>query len=152
MMKRMLKQLLKRRRGMSLVETVTALVIFSFAVVIMGRITAVKLEEQVNIDSQYVMVKIDAFLSDIYHQYRASDGVSIGANSRGGTTLMLDMGADGTYIADFIPGDAGTTGKMYVNGVEMFSAAEFTATSAGNNLYVSVKVTGDRALDIDIYK
>lgn len=137
---------------MSLVETVTALFILGLAVMVMGRVTAVKIEEQANIDSQYVMVKIDAFLSDIYHQFRTSNGVSTSTNSKGGTTLILDMGEDGSYIADFIPGEAGTTGKMYVNGVDVFSASEFTVTHAGNNLYIAIKVAGDKILKMDVYK
>lgn len=151
-MKRLFKHLKKSRRGMSLIETVAALIIFSLAVVVMGRITAVKIEEQASVDSQYIMIKLDAFLSDIYHQYHLATDVAVTENAQGGTLLTIGLGNDGTYIVDFIPGDLNTKGKIFINGEEAFDAEDFQASSTGNNLYVAVKANGDRMLEMDIYK
>lgn len=148
----MKKFLRKARRGMSLIETLVALVIFSLAIIVMARVTSIKIAEQSNIDSQYIMINVDGFMADLYHTFHRCNGVTVTDYGGGSCSLSFDLGAEGSMIVEYIYDASTLTGTVYQNGVVQFKAAGFEVRSAANNLYVAVKISGERKLDMDIYR
>lgn len=141
----------QRRRGMTLVETLVALIIMALGVIVMARITAAKVQEQTSIDSQYVLLNIDAVLSDIYHDFHAAEVVNAYESGTGDdlvVSLNFDLGDGVVRLYAWVA----KTGKLYVNGIEQFSCSAFEVRYTADNLYVAVRTPNEKRLDIDIFR
>ena len=161
-MKRFAKLLRRKRKGMTLVETIVALIIMSLGVVVMARITATKVQEQSAIDSQYILLNIDAMLSDIYHDFHAAEEIQVHDNTGGSLTegasisLTFDLGDGVVHLYDWIiepnASAGGTTGVFYYNGDRQFNCSGFEVRYTAGNLYVAFVTDGERRLDMDIFR
>ena len=140
----------KKRKGTTLIETVIALSLLSSAVVLMTRLTALKINEQKGIDSQYVLVLIDSFFSDLYTEYQESTHCDIVTDDGSGlVSIVLDLGSKGISIYEYMPG---VPGEVKHNGSRLFTCREFTAIDSGDNIYIAVKVEDARQLSMHLYK
>lgn len=140
-----------QRRGMTLVETLVSLVIFSLGVIVMARITSAKVQEQANLDSQYELISMDAMMSDIYHDFHACESIAVNSSGSGDTqvvNLTFDLGDGIVHIYDWFAADS----TFYFNGVEQFKCYGMEASYLSGNLTVALFTESDKRLEMDIYK
>ena len=59
----MVKNILKkrRRRGMTMIETIVALLLMAMAILVIGRLTSARIAETEILESQYSVQAVDAF-------------------------------------------------------------------------------------------
>ncbi len=133
---------------MSLVETIIALLILSLAVLVMAKITAVKMEETSSIDAQYAVNAVDAFFSDVYHDFHRSVSYSAIENA-GAQTVMLQFDCpDGPILYEF----NGVTKQMYRNGGVLFDCRTAIMRVTGNNVYISVRLPNEKVMEFDVFR
>lgn len=157
----------RKRRGMTLVETIIALIIMALGVVVMARITQSSVQQQASIDSQYTLISIDAVMSDIYHDFHAAETIQVTKTGSGvGETISLvfDLGEGVVHLYDWVYEGEDVTvlenGKeikvdkatFYVNGKKAFDCAGFEVTYLSGELYVAIHVEGDKRLEMTIYR
>lgn len=138
----------KKRRGYTLLETMISIVIMSFAMVGLSRAAIVELNTNSQIDAQYSMVAVDAFLSDIYHSFHSCTSMDLVEAPSGSKTLSFGNRDGGITIYSF----DSTDNACYRNGVRQFSASSLDITKTSSSLEVIVTLPGDRMFDICIYK
>ena len=138
-----------RKRAFSLIETMISVILLALAVIVMARLTSVKIAEQANIDSSYSMFTAEAFLSDIFHDFqRASTISSEYQEDTGRCRLTMEMSDNTIKLYEYVP-DAG---YCYIDGVQQFECTGMEVRSARDSLYVSVKLPNSRRLEMDVYK
>lgn len=157
----------KKRKGMTLVETIVSLVIMALGVIVMARITQTSVQQQASIDSQYTLLSIDAVMSDIYHDFHAAQTIQVNESGSGvGKTvsLMFDLGDGVMHLYDWVyEGEKTTTlenGKtlvsdtatFYVDGKKAFDCTSFEASYLSGELYVAIQVESDKRLEMTIYR
>ena len=148
--------MVKAKKGATLIETVIALVILSLAVIVMTNITALKVNEQKDLDSQYVIVNVDALFSDMYRDFHNCTRFEVieseeeDPNDRT-YTISMDL-PTGFVLYEYIPNATGTGGEIYVNGAKFLSCRGIQVIPTSNSLYVAVIVNNERRLDMQIYK
>lgn len=148
----------RKRKGMTLVETLVALVIMSLGVIVMARITASKVQETASIDSQYTLLSIDATLSDIYHDFQIAKEIKVSPEEDDTSTststsdrivsLAFDLGDGIVHLYDWFS----ETGKFYYNGIEQFSCTEFEVRYNSDNLYVAIRTPNEKRLELDVFR
>ena len=139
----------KKRKGLSIIETMISVILMALAVIVMARLTAIKVAEQSHIDSSYSMFTADAYLSDIYHDFQSAVFITSEYNEdTGRCKLTMDMGVETIKLYEFLP----ETGYCYLNGVQQFECSAMEVRSAKDSLYVALRLPDSRRLEIDIYK
>lgn len=161
------RRILKKRKGMTLVETIVSLVILALGVIVMARITQASVQQQESIDSQYSLLSIDAVMSDIYHDFHAAQTIQVNKSGSGKgaiVSLVFDLGEGLVHLYDWVnEGEKKTTlengrevisnaAAFYINGEKAFDCAGFEASYMSGELYVAILVEGDKRLEMTIYK
>lgn len=161
----------KSRKGMTLLETVIALLILSLAVNVMSKLTSTRIAETEMMDSQYVMLHVDALLAEMYNDFHrcqkfyvvgGDDPYAVPDDGSGdeedeaevdpSSMVVFEMGAEGAIVYQYIWDDAKSIGTLYRDGVKMFNCRDFQVRGLANNLYVGVRIDGDKRLEMDIFK
>ena len=67
----MVKNILRKRRrqGMTMIETIVALLLMAMAILVIGRLTSARIAETEILESQYSVQAVDAFMYGIYQDY-----------------------------------------------------------------------------------
>lgn len=138
--------------GMSLVETIAALLVLSLAVIVMGRLTALKVSEQTSLEEQFIINTVDAYLYDIYTDFHSCEELRIEEfSSAEGKTVMLTFvmrdHAEGSHFYSFEE----QTGSCYKNGSEVFKCNSFRATGTTQNLNVAIKLPTEKRMELNIF-
>lgn len=154
----------KCKKGMTLVETLVALVIMSLGVVVMARLTQASVQQQESLDSQYSLVSIDAVMSDIYHDFHSAEDIKVNKFD-GLVSLVFDLGDGVVHLYDWVdegvesittPGNAvnyeASRATFYVNGVNAFKCSGFDAEYNAGNLFISILVDNDKRLEMNVYR
>ena len=142
------KRRLRRRKGSSLIELIAAIVILSFIMVLIGRVTLVRLADQENIDAQYSVLSADAFFADIYEDFHSCERFEVN-NMPSGDVLLIFRMLDGESN---IYGYYRASGECRKNGIAQFPAKRMVVQGAGNGLIVSIKLPEERLLEMNIFK
>lgn len=147
-MGKILKVLRRRRRGMTLVETVIALLLLSLAVLVMTRLTGSKVDHQANLSSQYAIQAVDTFFYDVYNDFHNCSAFTVTQNGDGSYIMLFDLGDANRSLYEFKASEK----AVYVKGVEVFKCSNMEVRGAGNSLYVSIRLPSERTLEMDIFK
>lgn len=142
------KGICRRRKGMTLVETVIAILLLSLAVLVMARLTGVKVDHQANLSSQYSIQAVDAFFYDVYNDFHNASTFSVTQNTDGGYIMLFDLGDGNRSLYEFKASEK----AMYSKGMEVFKCSNLEIRGAGNSLYVAVRLPSERVLEMDIFK
>ena len=129
-----------------MIETVASLVLLGLLMVAIGRVSTVKIHDQEKVDMQYSVLAVDAYLSDMYHDFRRAISYEY-TESPAGQQMLTFVRSDGTpVIYSYSP----TATACYKDGVRQFDAQGFQVTCAVNNLVVSVKLPNERLFEINV--
>ena len=155
----MVKNILRKRRrqGMTMIETIVALLLMAMAILVIGRLTSARIAETEILESQYSAQAVDAFMYGIYQDYHkclSFDIVDDPIEDEAGNLLRtltksisFDLGTGGANIYSYDR----ETGKCYVNGSEVFKCESFVAQGTSQFLYVAVKLQNQKILEFQIY-
>lgn len=138
----------KRRRAVSLVETIAAVMIMSLLMITIARLSAMELSEVDSIDAQYSMLAADAFMADIYDDFHAAVSYSFTESSAGQRSLSFVKPDGSATIYSYSPADL----ACYKNGVFQFDASRFEVIGTTASMTVSVKLPNERLLQYTIYR
>lgn len=153
-----MKKLCNRpRKGMTIIETVIALFLLGFAVIVMTRLTSARITEAEVLNAQFNIQAADAYMYGIYQDFHRCNNFVIvddpitddtGTVLRTITkSLSFDLGAEGIHIYSFDY----DLGKAYLNGAEVFPCNSFVARGTLQSLYVSVKLENQKIIEFEIY-
>lgn len=142
------KRALRSRRGVSLVETIAAVMIMSLLMITVGRLSALELSEVESIDAQYGMLAADAFMSDIYDDFHAATSYSFTESPAGQRSLTFTKPDGSAVIYSYSP----TEMACYKNGIFQFDANRFDVIGTTANMTVAVKLPNERLLQYTIYR
>lgn len=165
----------RKRKGMTLVETMVALMLMGFAVIVIARLTSARISETEILETQYTVQAVDGFLYNIYQDYHKSKSFEImteplvRVNEDGTETpiysetpdpitgeykqlevfsgLAFDMGAYGASLYSYDR----KTGGCYVNGSLVFKCENFVAEGTKQFLFVSIKLPNQKVFEYEIY-
>ncbi len=147
-MQKLHKRVMKKRSGMTIVETIVALFLMALAVIVMARLTSARIAESEHLGYQFEMRAADACMYDIYEKFHSCVDYEVAHDiDTGVTSLTFNMGTDGSYAWEFRPAEF----KMYMNNAEQFRCAAFTAHGDSEKLYVSLKLENGQRLEYHIY-
>lgn len=137
-----------KKKGVSLIETLGALVIFGLLAITVTRIASMKLVVQADIDAQYAVLAADGFMSDIYTDFHHCSSYSVEEYDSGQTilTFIKDDGESNVYSFD------PSRGVCMKNGAAKFKATRFSVDGTNNSLVVSIKLPDERLLDFNIFR
>ena len=143
-------KLFKPKRGATLIETLIALSLMSMAIVLMAKLTELRISDQQGLDSQYVISQVDAFMSDLYTEYHQARYVDVDQDEDTGViTLVLDLGAYGSSIYEYVPDEKGA---MYHNGAKIFNCKGFSISVSNLLMEVTVNLEHEKQLYMKVYK
>lgn len=138
----------KKRKGMTIIETVIALLLMAFAVIVMGRLTSARIAETEHLGYQFEMRSADACMYDIYEKFHSCVSYEITHDRDVGTTaIAFDMGRSGMFTWEFRAEEY----KMYYNNTEQFSCSGFLVNGDSEKLYVSIRLLDGQRLEYNIY-
>lgn len=139
---------MQRRRGTTLLETVACMALLVLLMAVLARISVMEMDEAEGIVVQYSALSADAFLADIYEDFRKSASCTIEETPEGQhlITFSLPGGTSTIYGWDSV------SGMCLINGVEQFAAQDFAVLKAGTMLSVSIKVSGEELLEMTFYR
>ncbi len=142
---------MKRRKGMTIVEVVVALLLMGLAFIVIGRLTGSRIAQTEGLEYQFDMRAADGYMYGIYqdfHNCNSYTNESSGTGDQRKTTLTFDLGTEGVTIYEFRTGEH----KCYYNNIEQFDCTAFTANGNDQFLYVSVQLDSGQRLEYQIYK
>lgn len=139
---------LRRRKGFSMIETLASVVILSFLVVVIGRISTSRLTNQDSIEAQYSVLAADAVMGDIYEDFHNADSYSFTESPAGQRMLIFLLRNGDSRVYSLDP----TDDSFYKNGVFQFKATRFDVVGTGASMTVSVKLADERLLDYTVYR
>lgn len=139
----------RKHKGLSLVETLIAVLLFSMAMMIMARLTAVKVDETYNLDNQYSLLNADAMMSDMYRDFHNCSELTISTDETSGKcSVAFNLGEEGLSFYEYVP----ETGYFYKNGLQQFKANSFRVTGNLENITIALKLVNEKLLEMDIYR
>lgn len=130
--------------GLSLLEMIIASIILALAVSVLIRIYSMQTQVGVSVDTQYETMSVDSFLSDIYDDFHSTTDIVINESSDGITITFNTDNYVNTY--EYLSSEK----ACYKNGIEMFKCYDMKASITPTSLYVSVKISDGRILELDI--
>lgn len=138
----------KKRKGMSMIETIGSLVLLSLLMVVVGRLSMAKVQDSLQLDAQYAILAADGWLADIYRDFHAAQEIRYVEELNGDHALYFTMPDALETVYAF----SEQTQICYTNGVPQFRALSFTVIGTPRNMDISVKLPMERVLSINIYE
>lgn len=148
---------MRKRKGMTIVEVIIALLLMGLAFVVIGRLTGSRIAQTEALEYQNNLRGADSFMYNIYqdfHNCREYTAKSEGTGEDRVTKIQFDMGLDGVHIYEYRVKDR----MCYFNNVDQFSCSAFvvneTTEGTGNQqfLYVSIQLDNGQRLEYQIYR
>ncbi len=142
---------MRSRRGMTLIETIIALLLMALAMIVMLRLTGVRLEETKDLGVQFDVRSADAFMYDIYQDFHVCNDLSVDrvedSEGRYRTTLIFDLGSKGSRTYEY----RSATRTAYIDGAKQFKCSSFVVRGTKQHLFVSIKLHGEKRLEYEIW-
>lgn len=152
---------MKKRKGMTIVEVIIALLLMGLAFVVIGRLTGSRIEQTEALKYQDNLRGADGFMYNIYQDYHqcnnyygnATDGpdkyeFSTGTGEDRVTKITFDMGLEGVHIYEYRVRDH----MCYINNVDAFECRAFVVNGNEQFLYVSIQLDNGQRLEYQIYR
>lgn len=167
----MKKRKVLRRKGMTVAELVVAILLLSFAVIVMGRLTMTRIAENESLNYQYTMQAAEGMLYNMYKDFHSCRDVVVDSSpytatvkdklTRSGvtyvkgdtlpaviTSISFDLGASGSHVYSF--DDFLYT--FYYNGASQFKCEDFEVNGDMQHLYVSIRLANGERIEYTIYR
>ena len=139
----------RRRRGMTLIETVASVVMLSLIILAITKVSQIKMSDQASVEAQYSVLSADAFLADIYNEFHNASECKVNVTDSGCLVLECINGeTDKLNVYMFNPSEE----TCYINGIPQFKAKSFDVLLVSNCLYVSLKLPNEKLLEMTIYR
>lgn len=139
---------LKRRRGTTMVETMAAVTILGLISLTVGQLAIMRNTGQVSLDAQYSMLSVDAFFADLYRDYREAVSFDYSESPSGILSLTLIDREGEMHTYGYIP----STQSCTVDGIHQFEASSFEIECSSSSLLITVKLPGEKLMDLCVYK
>lgn len=140
----------KGRKGVTLVETIAAVVILTLLFLVVARLTATKITEVSTIGDQYSLQTVDGFLSDIYHDFHSCAEFKVDTEFDTDAVYLTFTFTDG--VAPVIYEYNRVTGYCYKDGRQLFECSTFEADGAGRSLSVVIKLPNEKRLEMNVFR
>ena len=137
-----------KRKGVSIIETVGALIIFGLLAITVTRIASMKLVVQADIDAQYAVLAADGYMADIYSDFHKCSSYSVDEYASGQIILTFTKDDGENNVYSFDP----TSEVCMKNGAPKFKAKRFTVDGTNNSLVVTIKLPDERLMDFNIFR
>lgn len=143
-----------KKKGMSVVEAIAALLILTLSVMVMARLTALKMSEQTTLEDQYIVNNVDAYFSYIYSDFHNCQSLKIEETDDGSGlgTVMLTFVMRDTALGSIIYSYEEQTGYCYRNGIQHFKCNSFDVAGSIQNLSVSIKLPNEKRMEMNIFR
>lgn len=143
---------LKRRRGEALWESVFSAVAFAVATLILVSAFGMNAQAQVSVQTQYDLLAVNAFVSDVYEMYKAGAQVSIAGEE--------DDTGKSSFVATMVTNTGSSKSLSYdamsqwvsLDGVKLFKASTLEFSQAGQSLYMAIKLKEQHTLELEVFR
>lgn len=146
----------RKRRGTNLLELLACLVFMALMFTVIARLTQSKQTDFESINAQYDVLAADAFIADIYRDYRRATEVSLQGMPEPGSEeepefVVLSFyvnGEEGATVYSFSKPDA----KCYKDGIAQFAAEGFEVILTYDSMILAIKLPDERVLEVSWWK
>lgn len=137
-----------KRKGMTMIELMVALLLSVICAITLIYITMMKTNSQSDLDSQSQMLAIDGFFNDVYREFKDANTVEVYQEDEDYVTLTLATAEGEGTIYSFSAG----SGELKKDNIPLFKCENVTVLKTANNLYIGVKVEGDKLIELSAFK
>lgn len=159
---------MKKRKGMTIIEVVIALLLMGLAFIVIGRLTGSRIAQTEALKYQENMRAADGFLYNIYQDYHqcvdyevvTSDNTVNGLQVLS-TELRFNLGTEGVHIYEYrrerqesalVAGEYIEKRACYYNNIESFECNAFDINPNDSFLFVSIQLDNGQRLECTIYR
>lgn len=143
------RRIYRKLRGMNMIELMFALLLSSMCMIALLSITLVKMDAQTGLDHESTIIAVDSFFTEVYRDFKVADVVEVEAEDDGSYLSITLAETDGfstlyTFSAE--------SGEFRRDNIVIFECISAQATKTANNLYIAIKIAGDRLLELNAYR
>lgn len=152
---------MKKRKGMTLVEIIVAVMLMALAFIVIGRLTSARIAQTEALKYHENLRGADSFMYNIYQDYHqcvdyygkeetGDDRYEFMWDTPTGevSSITFNMGTAGVHIYEYREED----GTCYFNNNAAFSCRDFIVNGNATFMYVSITLDNGQRLEYQIYR
>lgn len=148
----MISKILKLRKklsGMNMIELMFALLLSSMCMIALLSITLVRMDAQTGLDNESTVIAVDSFFTEVYRDFKVADIVEVESEDDGSYLSITLAETDGfSTLYTF----SSESGEFRRDNIPIFNCVSAQATKTANNLYIAIKLSGDKLLELNAYR
>lgn len=144
---------MKRRKGEALIEAVFGVVVFGLVTFVLASAFGMNAQAQVSVQTQYNMLSVNAFVSDVYEMYKGGAVLE----TQGGES---DDTGHSSFVATMVAEDGRSKAFSYdastqwvtVEGTKVFKASMLEFSQSAQSLYIALKVKEQHLIELEVFR